>query len=49
MPITILYAGITHLYHILISGESNALAPGRELIGKKKGAVNLDLNLPKIK
>lgn len=49
MPITILYAGVTHLIHIFVSGEKNALAPGHELIGKKTGAVNLDLDLSQVK
>ena len=49
MPITIIYAGISHILHIFVSGDSNALNPGKELVGKKTGGMSQDLELPKIK
>ena len=35
--------------HIFVTGDKNALNPGRGVYGKKKGAMNLGLDLQQIK
>ena len=49
LPFTFLYQGILQFLHIFITKDNNAFNAGRGVYGKKKGAMNLGLDLVQIK